>query len=144
METIIYPAKEEDYDKVRNFANQAGRNLAFTETAQYLLMTDKSDKLLATLGVYIEGNHALIRSLVMDSAACKIPDLFHFLDTAAGYAEGKGAKAVFFATLIPGELFAPLGFEVIAFTDLPGDAQQVFFDQYSRYPQTLIILKKTC
>ncbi|MBM7645375.1 N-acetylglutamate synthase-like GNAT family acetyltransferase [Scopulibacillus daqui] len=143
MDTVVYIAKAEDREKVKKFTEKAGVSLPeSTDNIQFLLLMDKSNALIGVIGIDLINREAVLRSLVIDGSKCKTDDIIYFLNTALAYATKKKATKVYFATPVGSALFAPLGFEEVAFSNLPEYLQRDWEQTYTNYQQRMMFLFK--
>lgn len=108
MSSIVRRVEEEDARSVREFAAASG--ISTDEINGSFYMMEKDDRrLLAIAAVEPWENCGLLRSLVIDSHCCRLPDVLRFFDVLLKEAEQSGMEELFFVTPSP-ELFESLGF----------------------------------
>ncbi|GGH84036.1 N-acetylglutamate synthase-like GNAT family acetyltransferase [Pullulanibacillus pueri] len=111
-------------EQIKRFIHKVG--LVWTpecEDAQFLVMDNKG-VWAAVIGIAKNHTHAILRTMVLDPKQCDGDDLMRLLTAAIAKAESLHAEGLYFLTMASADLFEPLGFVEIPFTELPNELQK--------------------
>lgn len=123
MRAMVRKVEENDTARVREFAEASGVSTDGIDGGFYK-MEGEGQQLLAVAAVDPWEDEALLRSLVIDTKQCGMPEVIRFFDVLISEAEQSGIRALYLFTPSP-QLFESFGFVKLMDEGIPERLKQM-------------------
>lgn len=137
----IVPASQNSFTKAIRLLESCGLPTKDIHPGMQLFVVEQDDKVMATVAVEYDWEHALLRSLSVDENSRKKGMGEELVSFAENYVRQQGVQAIFILTTTAADFFSKRGYSEIERTDIP-----LFIQNTSEFsstcPASATIMKK--